>query len=563
MHQKPAAVPVPGENKEKRVAVAIDKDKGSQCAVKWAADNLIGRGQTVTLIHVKQKPAVPTPTGGTMAISDVNEDVARAIRQQLDAQARDTFLPYRAFCSRKDINREEVILEDTDISKAIIDYVNNNLFEIVVLGASSRNGLVRKLKGPDVPTNVTKGAPNFCTVYVISKAKVLSVRTASRPVLPAPSIPQLHSAPQSRQVPYQQNLYQGSVPSNGISRGNSSQRLHEDMEIKSPFTRGRAANGRAYGEVSMPETDISFVGSGRPGADSSSIDRMFFPMCESMEYGQIPRLSNGSEGDRVSIGSSYSDGWSVDLYSITDYSETSNSSGFSESSLNLEEVEAEMRRLRTELKQTMEMYNTACKETLAAKQKAKELQLLKMEEDQRVEEARLAGEAALAIADREKVKCKAALEAAEAAQRIAELEAQKRINVEKKAMREAEERRKALEALTQNDVRYRRYTIEEIEIATNYFSESLKIGEGGYGPVYKCTLDHTQVAIKVLRPDAAQGQSQFQQEVEILSCIRHPNMVLLLGACPEYGCLVYEYMYNGSLEDRLFVEEIHLRFLGK
>lgn len=42
------------------------------------------------------------------------------------------------------------------------------------------------------------------------------------------------------------------------------------------------------------------------------------------------------------------------------------------------------------------------------------------------------------------------------------------------------------------------------------------------------------------------------EQVEILSRIRHPNMVLLLGACPEYGCLVYEYMNNGSLEDRLF-----------
>lgn len=38
----------------------------------------------------------------------------------------------------------------------------------------------------------------------------------------------------------------------------------------------------------------------------------------------------------------------------------------------------------------------------------------------------------------------------------------------------------------------------------------------------------------------------------MLSCIRHPNMVLLLGACPEYGCLVYEYMANGSLDDCLF-----------
>ena len=41
-------------------------------------------------------------------------------------------------------------------------------------------------------------------------------------------------------------------------------------------------------------------------------------------------------------------------------------------------------------------------------------------------------------------------------------------------------------------------------------------------------------------------------QVEVLSSIRHPNMVLLLGACPEYGCLVYEYMNYGSLEDRLF-----------
>ncbi|KAL9253995.1 U-box domain-containing protein, partial [Drosera capensis] len=175
-----------------------------------------------------------------------------------------------------------------------------------------------------------------------------------------------------------------------------------------------------------------------------------------------------------------------------------------------------------------------------------------MEEDQRVEDACSIEEAALMIMEKEKAKCKAAIEAAEAAQKIAEIEAQKRLNAEKKANKESEEKKKALIALTNNDVRYRRYSIEEIETATNDFSNSLKIGEGGYGPVYRCTLDHTQVAVKVLRPDAAQGQSQFQQEVEILSCIRHPNMVLLLGACPEYGCLVYEYMSNGSLEDRLF-----------
>lgn len=211
-----------------------------------------------------------------------------------------------------------------------------------------------------------------------------------------------------------------------------------------------------------------------------------------------------------------------------------------------------MRRLKQELKQTMEMYSTACKEALSAKQKAMELHRWKIEEQQKFEQAQLAEEAALAIAEKEKAKTKAAIEAAEASQRIAELEAQKRMNAEMKAHKEAEEKKKVLDTLAHSDVRYRKYSIEEIEAATDHFSESRKIGEGGYGPVYKCYLDHTPVAIKVLRPDAAQGRSQFQQEVEVLSCIRHPNMVLLLGACPEYGCLVYEYMANGSVEDCLF-----------
>lgn len=114
----------------------------------------------------------------------------------------------------------------------------------------------------------------------------------------------------------------------------------------------------------------------------------------------------------------------------------------------------------------------------------------------------------------EKEKCKVAIEKAEAAQKIAELEAQKRIHAEMKAKKESDEKKKVLDKLAQNDVRYRRYSIEDIEAATEYFAESRKIGEGGYGPVYKCSLDHTLVAIKVLRPDAAQGRSQFQQEVE-------------------------------------------------
>lgn len=162
------------------------------------------------------------------------------------------------------------------------------------------------------------------------------------------------------------------------------------------------------------------------------------------------------------------------------------------------------------------------------------------------------GEEALALIEVERAKCRAAIEAAEKAQRLAEKESKRRKHVEMKARQEAKEKNQALNYLSNNDVRYRKYTIEEIERATIKFSRAMKIGEGGYGPVYKGKLDHTRVAIKVLKSDAAQGRKQFQQEVEVLSIMRHPNMVLLMGACPEYGCLVYEYMNNGSLEDRLY-----------
>ena len=145
-----------------------------------------------------------------------------------------------------------------------------------------------------------------------------------------------------------------------------------------------------------------------------------------------------------------------------------------------------------------------------------ELNDWRLEEQQKLEEARLAQEAAIAIADQERARCRAAVEAADAAKRIAELESHKRANLEMKALKEAEEMQRALKNIAQSDIRYRLYSIEEVESATERFAPSRKIGEGGYGPVFRCRLDHTSVAVKVLRPDASQGRSQFQQEVRNL-----------------------------------------------
>ncbi|KAH9653606.1 protein kinase domain-containing protein [Citrus sinensis] len=538
-----------GDKQEEAVAVAIDKDKGSQYALRWAVDHLLSRGQNLTLLHVKQRvSSVPNPSGNSVAISKVNNEVARIYKQQVDNQAKELFVPFRCFCTRKEIKCKEIVLEDTDIAKALIDYVSSHTIETLVLGAASRTGFVKRFKTADIPSNVSKGAPDYCNVYVIGKGKISSVRsaTASVPVRASPGS-QLQS--QSRQPSHSSDSYESAMTNSQSSRAErtpptTSSLINDDVPIKSPFLRGKGSIPKY--EPSLPESDISFVSSGRP-----STDRMIYDM----DFGMTPWLSTGSDYESSSFVSLQSGSRSIDRNSSPDefssYSQESGRTSSSSQSQSVEEVEVEMRRLRLELRQTMDMYSAACKEALAAKQKARELHRWKLEEKQKLEDARMAEEAALALAEKERAKCKRAIEAAEAAQRIAELEAQKCKNVEFKALREAKERKAALNSLTV-DLRYRKYSIEEIEEATENFSNSRKIGEGGYGPVYKSYLDHTPVAIKVLRPDAAQGRSQFQQEVEVLCNIRHPNMVLLLGACPEFGCLIYEYMANGSLEDRLF-----------
>ncbi|KAI6707675.1 hypothetical protein NL676_010637 [Syzygium grande] len=121
------------------------------------------------------------------------------------------------------------------------------------------------------------------------------------------------------------------------------------------------------------------------------------------------------------------------------------------------------------------------------------------------------------------------------------------------ALREAEELRRSQGDTSSGTFPqyFSEFSFSEIEEATRNFHPSLKIGEGGYGSIYKGSLRHTPVAIKMLHSHSLQGPQEFQQEVDVLSKVRHPNLVTLIGACPEAWTLVYEYLPNGSLEDRL------------
>ncbi|XP_043720599.1 probable receptor-like protein kinase At1g11050 [Telopea speciosissima] len=106
------------------------------------------------------------------------------------------------------------------------------------------------------------------------------------------------------------------------------------------------------------------------------------------------------------------------------------------------------------------------------------------------------------------------------------------------------------------------FKIDELDKATNNFSQKNLIGRGGFGVVYKGTLsDGTAVAVKQITESDIQGDTEFCYELELISNLKHRNLVPLRGCCVteeddvERGkqrYLVYEFMPNGNLEDYLF-----------
>ncbi|CAM8946952.1 unnamed protein product [Rhodiola kirilowii] len=109
------------------------------------------------------------------------------------------------------------------------------------------------------------------------------------------------------------------------------------------------------------------------------------------------------------------------------------------------------------------------------------------------------------------------------------------------------------------------FTLRQLKAATNNFDPANKIGEGGFGPVFKGHLaDGTIIAVKQLSAKSKQGNREFVNEIGMISALQHPHLVKLYGCCIEGKqlFLIYEYMSNNSLARALFADfedsELHL-----
>ncbi|PON82266.1 S-receptor-like serine/threonine-protein kinase [Trema orientale] len=127
----------------------------------------------------------------------------------------------------------------------------------------------------------------------------------------------------------------------------------------------------------------------------------------------------------------------------------------------------------------------------------------------------------------------------------------------RRQLHERKEKKRKCES-QEEDLDLPSFDLPTISNATNSFSEKNKLGEGGFGPVYKGIMEGGQeIAVKRLSKCSGQGVNEFKNEVKLIAKLQHRNLVKLLGYCidGEEKLLVYEYMPNKSLDSFIFDEK--------
>ncbi|CAD5171736.1 U-box domain-containing protein 35 isoform X1 [Musa acuminata AAA Group] len=514
------------------VALAINGTSNSRHIVQWALNKFIsGGGVMFKLLHVRSRiKMVPSPIGN-LPVEQVQDDVASAYKKEEEWKTEVMLRPYKNMCSAKQIETEVVILEADDVAEAISKEVTENSISMLVIGGSSKNAIIRKLWGGNLSSRIAECTPSFCTVYVVSRGKLSSVRASAFGT---------------------DEIAPTSVTKDSIKEENDSSAVFYSSSNNSPILKSEMIDLDT--EVNfpsqlpcLPQLQQKLAYASKDYESSNSANSLLTRNTSLFEDYRVSS-SNTSEtqysNSIASLRSYQTDkSWSSNMsfYRSTEYSQSGNEG----------DIHLELERLRTEINHFMRIYKLAPDESISASQQLNDIHTHHTEEILKLQEIWSRLEKTTKMAQQEKERREATEKEAEYVNGCTEIEVLLGKDVEKSASHEVSEKQSPEKELACSSEPYVKYTWEEIVAATLSFSDALKIGVGASGTVYWGSFHHTVGAIKVLNSNEGYTTRQFKQELEILSRVRHPHVLLLLGACTEKGCLVYEYMENGSLEDRL------------
>ncbi|XP_058213627.1 U-box domain-containing protein 34-like [Rhododendron vialii] len=545
---------------------------GSRRAVRWAVENLMPNATRFVLVHVVPTiTSIPTPSGDTIPIEQLDANVVEMYIKDTKLGFQEIFLPFKKLCKRR--KTETLVLEGDNLASALLKYVTDSGVSSLVLGSCSSSFITRKQKDSTLPSAVLKNAPEACNVYIVTKHRLLT--TSAAPLSTGENNASqwcFNWGERNSLHIYKSNSghYLSLVDCGATDTASSVSELSRSNSHRSNHSGSlEERNHQNSGNIEIEEVnECPSVSSTE--TKQSDMQAEVDQQCLELNGCHSSSSEDCEDNDTVSYVSDVS---SLNSIAIAQERYPNNSGSLRErnhrnsgtSMLEVEsvnechsvastqtkksDVQAEEEQLRIELMNTVGMYNRAFEDLVQAQNEVHFLSSKCLEEERQVNTALQREEVYKKILAEVKRKHLEAVKEIEIARNLLAKETYERQIAESNALKESVEKKKTIDALLSNDRRYRRYTRDEIEIATDTFSETKMIGEGSYGKVYRCDLDKTLVAVKVLRSDALEKEKEFLTEIEVLSQLHHPNIVLLLGACPEIGCLVFEYMENGSLED--------------
>ncbi|XP_059456550.1 U-box domain-containing protein 33-like [Corylus avellana] len=545
------------------VYVAVGKDVKAECnsTLLWALQNSGGKRICILHVHV---PAQLIP----FSISSMNTFVSVSK------------WGYK-FYSLFSVRAQKLEIEMDRIEKGIVDLISKHEIKKLVMGAAADkhyNRRMTELKSSKAKY-VREHAPISCHIQFICKGHLIFTREASAEILPESGQSNLmksrsvalgaHDRDRDNSEIRQSNYVRSQSVTAGHNR-DSSGRMMGIFDIPSPAAAGTSDQETSSSPKSPSGSDGWGDGLGLGRSPSGS---GYYCSTSSPKRVADVTLSSWNEANEFSApspaGSGYSRTSYVDIGSpllpqsprlVSSASTISTCS--SNGALNavdeslddtlyerLQQVMAEneketLRRQRAErdvieAKRRGQEESRQRKEFEEALVKVKEeLENVKNQRDQVKEELGISQEHELSlkihIAELQKVMNQVQMERDNALKEVEGLRSRKQVG---------------------DDHHFCEFKLSEIEEATQKFDESRKIGQGGYGSIYKGLLRQKEVAIKMLQSPGAHGISQFQMEVSVLSQLRHQNLVKLTGSCPEVFALIYEFLPNGSLEDRLNMKD--------
>ncbi|XP_048321186.2 U-box domain-containing protein 33 isoform X2 [Ziziphus jujuba] len=573
---------------ENIIYVAVGKDlKESKSTLVWALQN--SGGKKIGIIHV-HVPAQMIPLMGTkFPASSLKEQEVKAYREIERQNMLKILDEYLVLCRRMGVRAEKLYIEMDSIEKGIVELISQHDIRKLVMGAAADKSHSRRMM--DLKSKkaiyVREQAPVSCHIHFICKGHLIYTREAVDGAVVEVKASPLQSTPSLNSETGPTHLRSQSVnlgQSNRVKLTNPAQDL---------FRRVRSANieksggsiaesidnseelinprGRTTAEVSYDEWDRSSRRSYSPGSNySASSDVASVPLVrtarsesgsdlsalphlkEDLHHSSPPSVLDGSidealydhleqalaeaenakrEAFHEAVRRGKAEKDAIDAIRRAKVSESS----YADELRQRKEIEEALAKEREELNKIKNLHNEAMEELKAAHNQKTLLETQIEESNEMVKELEEKIFSAVELLKNYKKE-------------------RDELQIERdNALREAEELRKKQGEATSTHMPqfFSEFSFAEIEEATHNFDPSLKIGEGGYGSIYKGLLRHTQVAIKMLNANSMQGPSEFQQEVDVLSKLRHSNLVTLVGACPEAWTLIYEYLPNGSLEDRL------------